>query len=87
MLSLVMTIVASSTDGTSSLPLSVRLLGDVGRCLALGQRHGQLGRGLGDPLDRLVDGHQLLAGQDPLDRRQLGVLAGDGLLAGRCPRP
>ena len=31
----------------------------------------------GDLLDRLVDRHELLAGEDPLQARDLGVLAGD----------
>src|SRR4051812_24780245 len=51
-------------------------LRDVGGLLALRQRHRQLGGRLGDLLDRLVDGHQLLAGEDALDRGRLGVLAG-----------
>src|SRR3954452_11168580 len=63
------------------------LLGVVGlrvrqagrRLLALQERHGELRRALGLGLDRLVDGHELLAGEDPLDARQLGVLAGGRL--------
>src|SRR3954469_18267462 len=46
------------------------------RLLALQQRDGELRGALGLRLDRLVDGHVLLAGEDPLDARQLGVLAG-----------
>src|SRR5258708_6882582 len=47
------------------------------RLLALEQRARQLGGLLGLGLDRLVHGHVLLAAQDPLDRGDLGVLAGD----------
>src|SRR4051812_31304390 len=52
-----------------------------GRLLALGERHGELGRGLRLLLDREVDRHVLLAREDPLDRGHLAVLPGrrDGL--------
>src|SRR3954447_20259790 len=47
----------------------------AGRLLALHERHGERRRALGLRLDRLVDGHELLAREDPLDAGQLGVLA------------
>src|SRR3954453_9060410 len=46
------------------------------RRLALHERHGQARRALGLGLDRLVDGHVLVAGEDALDAGELGVLAG-----------
>src|SRR5215212_5592778 len=58
-------------DGVLGQPVGRRLV-------AVDQVDGQLGGLLGLRLDGLVDGHVLLAGQDPLDRRQLGVLPGDG---------
>src|SRR3954454_4643325 len=42
--------------------------------VALQEVERQLRGGLGLRLDRLVDGHELLTGEDPLDRGQLGVL-------------
>src|SRR5215217_2367724 len=45
--------------------------------LSVGQRDGALGGRLGLRLDLLVDGHRLVAGDDPLDRGELGVLTGD----------
>src|SRR5690349_1946662 len=56
----------------------VLLVGGVGGLLALGEHHGPLGGLVGERLDRLVDRHVLLAGEDPLDRGELGVLACDG---------
>ena len=47
--------------------------------------HGELRGLLGLGLDRLVDGHELLAGDDALDAGELGVLAGDGGASGSKP--
>src|SRR6478735_3669065 len=44
--------------------------------LALDHAAGGVGGCLGQCLDRLVDGHELVAGDDPLDRGELGILAG-----------
>src|SRR4051794_13245997 len=54
----------------------VRLLVDqpARRLLALDQGHGEPRRGLGLGLDRLVDGHVLVTGEDALDAGELGVL-------------
>src|SRR5215212_7482976 len=52
-------------------------IGGVARLLALDEHHGPLGGLLGHRRDRLVDGHVLLAGEDPLDPGDLGVLACD----------
>src|SRR3954452_14458419 len=49
----------------------------VVRLLAVEQVVRQLRGALGLRLDRLVDGHVLLAGDDALDAGKLGVLAGD----------
>src|SRR5439155_7900338 len=49
------------------------------RLLAPQEREGQLGGGLRLGLDRLVDGHVLLAREDALDARELRVLAGGRL--------
>ena len=67
--------VEQDRSGPASVPLSILpLTRPLRRVLALGERRGQLRRRLGLGLDRLVDGHVLLAGEDPLDCRQLGVL-------------
>src|SRR6266496_4128683 len=47
------------------------------RLVALQQVDGELGGLVGLRLVRLVDGHVLVAGHDPLDRGELRVLAGD----------
>ena len=49
--------------------------------LALGEGDGELGRGVGLLLDRLVDGHALVAREDVLQALHGGVLAGDRDLA------
>src|SRR4051794_14853981 len=51
------------------------------RGLLLGQRRGELGGRVGLLLDRLVDRHALLAGQDVLDALGRRVLPGDRQLA------
>src|SRR3954447_16580087 len=67
-------------DGGRALALVLRAV--VGRgLLALGQRDGELGGRVGLLLDRLVDRHALLAGEDVLDALGRGVLPGDRLLA------
>src|SRR3954471_5485129 len=57
----------------------VRLAVDEARLglFARGQRNGQLGGRVGLLLDRLVDGHALVAGEDVLDPLRRRVLPGD----------
>ena len=86
MLSTVTATGSSRTDGDLLLAVVDLAVDEAARrLLALGERHGQLRRRLGLGLDRLVDRHVLLAGEDPLDGRQLGVLTrGRDASSGRC---
>ena len=70
MLSIVTATGSSSVAGVPSISSGAVDL------LALEERDGDLGGALGLRLDRLVDGHVLVAREDALDRRELGILAG-----------
>src|SRR5215203_4454767 len=59
-----------------------RAAGQAGRVLALDQRDGELGGGVGLLLHGLVDRHALVAGQDGLQAGDRRVLAGHRDLAG-----
>src|SRR5215211_3627041 len=63
-------------DRRDLLRAVVDLVVGARRLLALGERHRELRCGLGLGLDRLVDGHVLLADEDPLDRGEFRVLPG-----------
>ncbi len=74
--------------GTFFIPLStLSLARSAGGSLPCAIGTASSADGLGDVDDRLVDGHQLLAVEDALDPRQLGVLTGHGGSPGRCSRP
>ena len=79
-LSLVTATGSSSTEGTLVLPLLISsvILARSG-FFAFGQRDGDFRGGLGLEVGRLVDGHVLLAGDDPLHAGDRRVLAGAGL--------
>src|SRR5215203_5205790 len=67
-------------DRRNVLGLVVDLVRHALRGIALGERDRQLGGGIGLLLDRLVDGHALIAVDDVLDSLQRRVLAGHGNL-------
>ena len=68
----VTTVGSNSCEGVSNRVVS------ASGVLPLSEGVGDLGGGLGDDVDRLGDGVVLVAGDDALDRGQLGVVARDG---------
>ena len=76
MLSLVTGTGSSRTDGTSLVSLLTGVV-STRRLLALRERDRELRGRVGLLLDRLVDGHALIAVDDVLDALQRRVLAGD----------
>ena len=65
-----------TATGSSSVVGVPSISSGAGDLLAAQQRDRDLGGPLGLRLDRLVDGHVLIAREDPLDRGELGILSG-----------